>query len=143
MAERSDIYILIALLSSPTLYLAANRLLALNLSPYQNRMYIPAIQITVNPASSPTPPSTPSFKNMGLENKMAAAARVLRAKSLAAKRDAEYCGYVNGRYKNMLWKTTYVPPTLRPAPMVGTIQWIDSRDVNAKMKRPAGMRYVP
>jgi hypothetical protein len=47
--------------------------------------------IVRNP-SKLTPQLIPILRNMGLENMMAAAASPDRAKSLAAKREAAYCG---------------------------------------------------
>jgi hypothetical protein len=52
---------------TPTIcnYLAANRLLALNLSPKKYNTYTPALHPMVNPANSVTPLSTPRLWNMG------------------------------------------------------------------------------
>ena len=53
--------------------------------------------MTVRPPKRLTPPATVRVKNIGRENRMAPAAKVLLAKSLAANNEAEYFGYVNGR----------------------------------------------
>ena len=73
-------------------HLAENFDRALNLSPNQNKAKTPAIQPAVKPPSKLVP--GPMFRLMyiGRENRTAANARVDRAKSLPAKRDAEYCG---------------------------------------------------
>lgn len=59
----------------------------------------------VHPNASPPnreqPFATPRLLNIGPENKIQPAVNELRAKSLAAKSDAAYCGYVNGRYRNI------------------------------------------
>lgn len=75
--------------SSHTVFLSANRLLALNPAPHQYNTYTPTVQTIVKNASRLTPHAIPSFKNIGREKRIADAARVLRAKSFMANSDAE------------------------------------------------------
>jgi hypothetical protein len=93
------------------------------------------MQRTVSPPRRLTPPGTPNRMNMGRENRIAPAAKALRARSLAANSDAEYFGYVNGKYKNMDCMTRYVPQLLSPTPIVLAIQWTEWRLVHANKHR--------
>jgi len=60
--------------------------------------------------------------NIGLENKMQAAAKSDRDRSLAANNDAAYLGYDSGRYTNTHWKMKKFAATKMTTPMRLTIQ---------------------
>jgi hypothetical protein len=94
-------------------------------------MKTPAMHRIVRKAKRLTPQSTPRLINIGRENMTAPAANVALARSFAANNDAEYLGYVKGRYRNMHWMMVYNPAWFNPTPMMLTIQCTDGRAVQA------------
>lgn len=65
---------------------------------------------------------------------MQPAAKALRAKSLAAKSDAAYWGYVKGKYIKTTCMMMYSPHIVNVRPTNPTIQCTSERVVQATMK---------
>jgi hypothetical protein len=76
--------------------LETNRLLFRSAAPHVNRTYSRTEQRHISPANKLIPPPTPKRKNIGRENRIAPAARQLRAAALAANSEAAYLGWIFG-----------------------------------------------
>lgn len=87
-----------------------------------------------SPANRLIPPPIPKLINIGLENKIHAAANKDRDKSLAANKEAAYFGYDNGRYTNTHWNIRKLAVTKITTPMRLTIQCTPCRAVHPNIK---------
>ena len=81
----------------PAPYLAANLDLLLSQAPLYHRVQIPITPMIMRPPSNVTPRPTPRLRKSGVAKWMAPAAMLDLAKSLNAKSEAEYCGYVSAK----------------------------------------------
>lgn len=118
----------------------ANFDLALSFAPKTYSAQIPKMPPTMRPPRIEIPRPIPRLTYSGCAKMIEPAASADRQRSLAAKSEAAYCGYVSGRYMKTHWNNTNAPIQYSVMPMIPTIQCISDRAVQPNQNKPAGMQ---